>query len=394
MTFSSYLDIKKTRLFLRLVQYEQAAQRLQPHASPTVSKVAATAISLQHLQGHDRLHYHPRDLKLTLSKPVEKKLQNEIALAEAHCKNQKNDTKAFLQQARKASLPEFPIHAEAHALSPHIQVGVAHAQGMRPTMEDAHIAAVCTSLVQGKQLTYELFSVIDGHGGDETAYFVAAHLQKEIEDAITKHGTSDEGMFKALKEAFVRLDARAKLEVPGHSGAVVVATLKIGNALWTANLGDARALLASERKGIQQLSVDAKPGTERFKKSIEKRGGRVVAPIWDEDVDRVNGCLAIPRAIKDDGHKLLGIPIQGRQRYAISPRPKITKVSLDASSKTHLLIQGCDGIWDVASSHDVAAVAKDSSITPTQLAQQVVNGALRRGSTDNCSVLVAKFSQV
>lgn len=154
--------------------------------------------------------------------------------------------------------------------------------------------------IDGKSIPYELFSIIDGHGGSLTAQFIAAHMQQELEKALAKHGLSDSGVQRALKEAFLQLDAQAIRSVQEESGAVAVATLKIGSIIWTANLGDCRAILKVGEEVIQ-LSEDAKPDNPRFKKSIEKRGGLVINV---RGVPRVNGNLAVARAFND--HRILG----------------------------------------------------------------------------------------
>lgn len=321
-------------------------------------------------------HYHPRDLILAETKPIQVKLLNELERAQAHMHAQTSNP--LVEKCAKAKA-NYKIEHHTESL-PARKVGIAHAQGPRREMEDAHIATRCTSVIKGKPVQYELYGVIDGHGGDETANFVAAHMKEEIERAISKQGTSDSGIRKALKEACVRMDARAIQKIK-HSGAVAVFTLKIGSQIWTANIGDSRAILKVGNRVIQ-LSEDAKPDTPRFKKSIEKRGGFVM-DIWG--VPRVNGNLAVARAFNDqdqlgtDGH------------YAVTAKPKITKVDLkDYPNQPVTLIQACDGIWDVFSSLDVASLVGRGSVEED--AHRIVRAALNAETHDNCSALVASLA--
>jgi protein phosphatase 2C family protein 2/3 len=285
----------------------------------------------------------------------------------------------------------FEIHSQTEAM-PHLQVGVAHAQGRRPTQEDVHIA--CSGQIgAGKAFHYDLFGIVDGHGGDATANFVKAHLQEEIEKALLKHDVrfdmyrgqstqSDRDVWKALKEAFVQLDARIAREIGDDSGAAAVITLRMGASLWTANLGDCRAVLTAGR-AMSQLSFDAKPDIPRFKKGIEKRGGFVEEI---HGVPRINGILGCARAFGDKA--LRG----SRGHYVVSPRPKITKVDLEAYQGRPLhLILACDGIWDVASTRDAASLVGTQD--PEKAAASIVRAALNSGSTDNCSVLVVRLAQ-
>lgn len=327
------------------------------------------------------LHYHPSDLNLSESKPAAVKLSQELDWAKQHMQAQKS--RGWFSHSFR-SLSEqpcpFEIHSQEDAL-PSLKAGVAHAQGKRPTQEDVHIA--CSGKFSAlSPIQYELFGIVDGHGGDDTAKFVRTHIQEEIEKAIHKHGTTDSGIRKALKEAFVQLDARIVRKLGGHSGAVAVITLKIGSCLWTANVGDSRAVLKAGNETIQ-LSEDAKPDTPRFKKSIEKRGG------WVEvvhGVPRLNGIFALARAFGDKSFKGSG------GHYLVSPRPKITKVDLKAyPGRPICLIQACDGIWDVASSIEVASIAATHS-SPEKDAAAIVRAALNAGSSDNCSALVVRLS--
>lgn len=322
-------------------------------------------------------HYHPNDLTLSESKPASYKLSRELARAEKHRKAQKSRSwfsRSFESLSRRPCGYRVDSHEEMVISG---KAGIAHAQGMRETMEDFHIAVSGTY-----PLNYELFGVIDGHGGSATAAFVAEHIQEEIEKAIKKHGTTDSEIRKALKEAFVQLDARIAREILDFSGAASVISLKIGSAIWTANLGDSRAVLKAGDK-ILQLSEDAKPDSPRFKKAIKKRGG------WIETifgVPRINGVLACARAFGDKG-------LRGAEgHYVVSPRPKITKVDLKPYSGEPIhLIQACDGIWDVASSQEVAAIVGIQNNTE-DAAAAIVRGALNAGSTDNCSALVVHLS--
>ncbi|GEM_PF-3435563 len=322
-----------------------------------------------------RLPYHPNDLKLSQSKSAGTKLKNEFALAQAQAKAQKS--RGFFSHSF-ASLGLKPCQYEiASETDASLSVGIAHAQGPRDSMEDFHIATSGSI-----PAAYWLFAIIDGHGGTQVGRFVKEHLQAEIEKALQKHGLRDQGIRNALKEAFVQLDAKMPRDLCNETGAAAVVSLVIGDSVWTANLGDSRAVLKAGKQ-VFQLSVDAKPNDPRFKRSIEKRGG------WVEEVygvPRVNGVLACARAFGDkaltgvDGH------------YVISPRPKITKFDLSPFKGQEIdLLQACDGIWDVASTQEAAKIAGSSD--PEEEAARLVRAALNAGSQDNCSALIARLAK-
>lgn len=328
------------------------------------------------------LRYHARDLKLTGKKSTEEKLSKELLLANVHMQKQRSQFSDPLDFKKLSQMPcNFPIHTGIVKL-PTMSAGIAHAQGQRLTMEDVHIASFGNFAVD-PPTPYEMVGIIDGHGGDETAKFVAAHIQEEIEKAVQKHGISDDGIRMALNEAFVQLDAKLACKIGETSGAAAVISLKIGSNLWTANVGDCRAIL-KVGKNITQLSEDAKPETPRFKKSIEKRGGTVVGA---GDTPRVNGVLSTGRAFGDKGKVFRGKD----GHYVVSPRPKITKIDLQPyqdECRRILLILACDGIWDVATSREAGTIVGKS---PQEDAKGIVRAALNGKSSDNCSALVAEL---
>jgi len=327
------------------------------------------------IKGPSSRRYHPADLRLPdyKTETVRKKISQELSRARSHMERQKSRS-WFHSSFSNLSRAPCPYDIQSETILGG-KVSVAHAQGMRSTMEDVHVVGAGTI---GKT-SYELFGIIDGHGGVEVAQFVGTHIQEEIEKALRKHGLSHSGIQKALKEAFVQLDARIPLSIANASGAAAVISLKIGSQLLTANLGDSRAVLKAGNRVIQ-LSEDAKPDTPRFRKTIEKRGG------WVETVDvpRINGVLACGRAFGDKH-------LRGEKgHYVVSPRPKITKVDLNAYKSPLYLILACDGIWDVASSKEAASVVVSGSIEEDAAA--LVRGAMNGGSTDNCSALLVSFA--
>jgi serine/threonine protein phosphatase PrpC len=334
----------------------------------------------------DAAFYHPRDLSLAESKPVEVKLAQELARAKEHMGSQKVRK---LHKLTFESLGRLPCHFEIQSEklpNLNLDVGVAHAQGRREEQEDEHIACSGKIEIGEASIDYDLFGIIDGHDGEGAAKFVKDHLQEEIEKALIKHDlkceTEDSKIRRAIKEAFVQLDAKIPCEFE-RAGAVAVISLKIGSSLWIANLGDSRAVLKAGNETIQ-LSVDAKPDDPRFKKSIEKRGG-FVTPETDDDYARTNGDLGPARSFGDKN--LRGTEESGSY-YVVSPRPKITKVDLSAyqDQSVHLIL-ACDGIWDVASSKDVASIV--GTLDSEKAARAIVAAALNAKSYDNCSALVA-----
>lgn len=267
---------------------------------------------------------------------------------------------------------DFKAHTENVA---GYEVGVCHFIGRRPEMEDEHLATSFELEILGKKYPVQLFGVFDGHGGKGAAIYVKENLKERLQETLTHFctkGLSDEAIWNGLKITFARLKADFK---GGISGTTATVAMILDGKLWTANVGDSRTILDN---GIQ-LSEDAKPDDPIYKKGIERRGGRVL--VDPQGVPRVNGNLAVARAIGD------------RHVGAMSGRPKITAYPLsNILEKTHLIL-ACDGVYDVASTKQVAgAVKNNSELSVEELAKNIVYSAYESGSEDNVSTLVVKLS--
>lgn len=355
--------------------------------------------------------FHKNDLRVSKSKPATIKLQQELDRAQDHLNRQNRrfwlSPKPFTKKRLEAiessvqnqtyrtnyddeTKKGFTIQKET-SLIENRTIGIAHAQGRRATQEDLHIIKLCRSIVNNNELKYDLFGVIDGHGGMDTAKFIEENIQGEIERAITsissKHPEmcEDEIIRIALKQACARVDIRNYLQNK-TGGAVAVFTLKIGTKLYTANIGDTRAILKVGDQVIQ-LSVDGKPEDPRFAKSIINRGGWVEKA--EKGVTRVLGSGPAPgRAFGDKDEYLKG---DHTRKFLMSAHPKVSMIDLQKYPNQKVtLIQACDGIWDVLSSKDVGAYI-NHELQPVENAEGIVGVALTCGSTDNCSVLVTSL---
>jgi serine/threonine protein phosphatase PrpC len=107
------------------------------------------------------------------------------------------------------------------------------------------------------------------------------------------------------------------------------------------NVGDSRCVLGTKSKVIA-FTEDHKPSNEEEKERIEKAGGFV-------RFDRVNGELAMSRAIGDFRYKLnLQLAVHEHQVIAI-PDIAIHERNHD---EDEVLILACDGVWDVLSNEE------------------------------------------
>ena len=250
--------------------------------------------------------------------------------------------------------------------------GHAEAQGIRPSMEDA-MAMIGEFAGAGTQF----FGVYDGHGGREVADYLANNLHRVLSTKLrginpqnksTQNGKYVDEVSKAIIEAFSEVDTYTSHRWM-NCGSTAAIVIILGDDIWVANAGDARVVL-SENGKFQRLTVDHKPSLPEERAEIVKRGGLVVQ-------GRVNGVLAVSRAFGDGSFKPF-----------ISAVPYIKHIRRTNNS---YLILACDGVWDVMDD-STAAQFVETYKNPASSSRQIVNEALRRGTTDNVSVAVVSLS--
>ncbi|KAL3489781.1 phosphatase 2C-domain-containing protein [Aspergillus germanicus] len=227
--------------------------------------------------------------------------------------------------------------------------GVSAMQGWRISMEDAHAAVLD---LQAKQTTSSdkptdpdkrlaFFGVYDGHGGDKVALFAGDNVHKIVarQEAFGKGDIE-----QALKDGFLATD-RAILEDPKYeeevSGCTAAVSVISKHKIWVANAGDSRSVLGVKGRA-KPLSFDHKPQNEGEKARISAAGGFV-------DFGRVNGNLALSRAIGDFEFKKS--PELSPEQQIVTAYPDVTVH--DVSDDDEFLVIACDGIWDCQSSQAV-----------------------------------------
>lgn len=221
--------------------------------------------------------------------------------------------------------------------------GVASMQGWRFSMEDSHSAVLDLQPIIGKKNESKLsfFGVYDGHGGDKVAQFAGEnlHIIISVQDAY------EEGNIEqALKDGFLATD-RAILSDPKFENEASGCTATVGiisdTKIFVANAGDSRSVLGVKGRA-KPLSFDHKPLNEGEKARIISAGGTV-------EQGRVNGNLALSRAIGDFDFKKSAYLAPEQQAVTVYPDVTIHDISND----DEFMVIACDGIWDCRSSQDV-----------------------------------------
>ena len=268
-------------------------------------------------------------------------------------------------------------------------------QGWRLKMEDRHCAQV--GLDQMKDWSF--FAIFDGHAGAQVAAHCAENLLNTIIQtdqfrqnisSLNEQITDEQidSVMTAIKNGFLELDERMKA-LPDmttgedKSGTTAICALISKTHIFIANLGDSRAILC--RSGAVYFStLDHKPSNPEEKQRIQDAGGNVM-------IERVNGALAVSRALGDYEYKQLA----GKKSYEqlVSPLPEVTVKRLDPTDE--FLVLACDGVWDVMTNQDLYSFVRyQLSIEESlkTICSNVIDTCLHKGSKDNMSVLVVTFA--
>jgi protein phosphatase 1L len=307
------------------------------------------------------------------------KLQKQFQRAQDHVNKQNGDWAAFYKEFQYLAAPvNFPMtHAYVSEIPGYKKVGICAWTGSMQKMEDAHIVAAFNLKVAQTTYPVQLFGVFDGHGGNGAALYLKKNLTKKLQTTLEtwcSKGLTNETIWNALKMTFVELDQEFTEDDSGSTATVV---LCLDGKLWTANVGDSRAILDNKL----QLSEDQSVLNAYYEKGIKRRGGFVskqririsAAPF------KIEPSIDVARAI---GNRHLG--------SVVSARPKITVYPFTEIPPGSHLILASDGVFKVASTHQVAeAVQKHfHQSTLLELATNIAYSAFIAGSEDNLTVVV------
>lgn len=226
--------------------------------------------------------------------------------------------------------------------------GVSAMQGWRISMEDAHATVLDLQAADGKESEpadadsrLSFFGVYDGHGGDKVALFAGDNVHQIIaKTEAFKNGDLEQ----ALKDGFLATD-RAILNDPRYEEEVSGCTASVGiissKKIFVGNAGDSRTVLGIKGRA-KPLSFDHKPQNEGEKARICAAGGFV-------DFGRVNGNLALSRALGDFEFKKT--PELAPEQQIVTAFPDVTIHEI--TDDDEFLVVACDGIWDCQSSQSV-----------------------------------------
>jgi len=223
------------------------------------------------------------------------------------------------------------------------------------------------------------FGLYDGHGGDRAADYCTDLLHVNIFKQYRCF--MEHNIPAAMKQGFIDTDKGFLSLAKGgdqkwRDGSTGLVLLLQNNKLFTAHVGDSRAVLCREKRAIE-LTDDHKPDREDEQQRIESIGGSVVSNSSTGWIARVNGHLAVSRAFGD-------IRLKTPSEF-VTAVPELGEFILDHNDQ--FIIMASDGLWDVMINQeavDIVRKCKDKK----DASEELVNRALKLGSSDNITVIV------
>ncbi|KAG9449011.1 hypothetical protein H6P81_008976 [Aristolochia fimbriata] len=229
-----------------------------------------------------------------------------------------------------------------------IEADAAEDKGSRHSMEDAWVVLPDASLEHPGKLRCAHFAIYDGHGGRMAADYARNHLHANVLSAGLPRELMDvKAAKKAILEGFRRTDELLLQESTAggwQDGATAVCVWILGQTVFVANIGDAKAVLARsavvDRDGTSSslkaivMTREHKAIYPRERARIQKAGGSVGSN------GRLQSRLEVSRAFGDRQFKKVGV----------IATPDVH--SFELSEREHFIILGCDGLWGVFGASD------------------------------------------
>jgi serine/threonine protein phosphatase PrpC len=238
-----------------------------------------------------------------------------------------------------------------------------------------------STMVESKQIA--VYAVFDGHGGDRASKFCKKNLMNSIFSQTKFIEKAD--WENALKKGLKHLDKEFLDKYQdSDDGTTAIVVLQVNNKLYIGNLGDSRAILCRGKEVIP-LSSDHKPDREDEYERIQNLGGDVINNHATGYIPRVNGILAVSRAI---GDKSLKYPIP----YVIA-NAEMKVITLGPEDL--FIVLASDGLWDIFTNEEVNDfVFKRYYKNRSTAAEDLAEKAKKYGSVDNITVMIVWFEWV
>ncbi len=253
-------------------------------------------------------------------------------------------------------------------------------KGLRDQNEDKHTIQLNSDNKNPLQNSVNIFAIFDGHGGKEVSKYVNDNIISKFVDKKVVYPLSRKYVLDTYDFTQTQLKSK-KFAYRTGTTALVVINFKCNNTeyLNVINLGDCRCIICRDNFAMP-LTKDHKPGWPEERHRIEKLGGALTFDGFDLRIKD----LSVSRAFGD----IDATPF-------ISHRPDIFRYRIDKTDK--FVVMACDGLWDVMKNEEVVNfilmqcydnTTKNRINKSVNVAKKLAETALKKGSTDNITVIV------
>lgn len=287
--------------------------------------------------------------------------------------------------------------------------------------QDSYV--ICEDFLNDKNS--HMFSIADGHGefGDYCSYFAADMVPRFLEKELKAHGGVSAFHGSHMEECYISAFVKANRAMHKEpfddslSGTTAISVFVQGDTLFVANVGDSRAIIATEdengKNRYSALSVDQTPFRKDERERLKKRGARIMTldqvegnesihenwgnptgddidevgdppRVWDHTLERP-GC-AFTRSLGDSIAEQVGV--------IANPELLTWKLSPD----DRFVVIASDGVFEFLTSQAVVDMISEFD-DPLEAAKHVVSESYRLwltydDRTDDITIIILVFEKM
>ncbi|OQS00569.1 protein phosphatase 2C [Achlya hypogyna] len=259
-----------------------------------------------------------------------------------------------------------------------VAYGSATLKGQRAVNEDRHTAT--TETINDRPIGF--FGVYDGHGGTKVSDFLAEHLHVTFFNHLSQR--PQPSLYKQLEEAMLFTDNLIyERNIEHGSTAICLAVTRTDMAV--ASLGDSQAILCTNDGRAVDLCLSHRPAEASETARIVEAKGTVVN-------GRIFGVLGVSRAFGDNDFKTSKGAFKDKfNGDLVGGRPHVIQRHLSPTDE--FIVLGCDGLFDVMTPDELVTYVRPRLALQgvQKTCEDLLQHALRLGSTDNVSAVIVKF---
>lgn len=231
------------------------------------------------------------------------------------------------------------------------------------------------------------FAIFDGHGGQEVAKYCKERTHSLFFDQLQANPTD---LKKVWEDTYRIIDKEIDEKYSENdcdcmgctSTTCYIRRVPDGWKVSCANVGDSAALFwTNSHNGF--LTTMHRPTNESEATRVLSAGGKITG----ERTKRINGQLVVTRALGDHFMK--------KNSKGLISIPYVCEDVVMKPENNAILLIASDGVWDVVPDATVIRLVADKAASSAQeIAEELVNLAVKKQSVDNitCVVIKAKSS--